>query len=88
MEDESHNDSAPHEMFFGKEKNILVSFEKLSTFVNAFTVCKFCNNPIHAEEDNDKSAGLVCFLKIVCQNEKCLIEVQDKQLGQQVKEKS
>ena len=59
-------------MFFAKEKNILVSLEKLSTFVNAFTVCKFCNKPIQVEEDNDKSVGLDCFLKIVCQNEKCL----------------
>ena len=59
-------------MFFAKEKNILVSLEKLSTFVNAFTVCKFCNKPIKVEEDNDKSVGLDCFLKIVCQNEKCL----------------
>ena len=69
---ESHNDSVPHKMFFAKEKHILVSLEKLSTFVNAFTVCKFCNNPIQVEEDNDKSVGLACFLKIVCRNEKCL----------------
>ena len=59
-------------MFFAKEKNILISLEKLSTFVNTFTVCKFCNNSIQVEEDNDKSVGLACFLKIVCQNEKCL----------------
>ena len=59
-------------MFFAKEKHILVSLEKLSTFVNAFTVCKFCNNPIQVEEDNDKSVGLACFLKIVCRNKNCL----------------
>ena len=59
-------------MFFTKEKNIFVSLEKLSTFVNAFTVCKFCDNPIHVEEDSNKSVGLACFLKIACQNEKCL----------------
>ena len=60
-EAESHNDSVPHEVFFGKEKNILISLEKLSTFVNVFTVCKFCNNPIHIKEDNYKSVGLVSF---------------------------
>ena len=54
-------------MLFAKEKDI----EKLSTFVNAFTVCKFCNNPIQVEEDNDKSVGSACFLNIACQNEKC-----------------
>ena len=69
---ESHNDSVPHEMFFGKEKNILASLEKLSTFVNAFTVCKFCKNHIQVEKDNDRSFGLACFLNIVCQNEKRL----------------
>ena len=37
---ESHNDSVPHEMFFGKEKNSLVSLGKISTFVNAVAVCK------------------------------------------------
>ena len=58
--------------FFAKEENILLSSEKLSAFVNAFTVTKFCNNSIQVEEDNDKSIGLACFLKIVCQNEKCL----------------
>ena len=59
--------------FFAKEKNILVvSLEKLSTILNIFTVCKFCNNPIQVEEDNDKSVGLGCFLKKVCQNDKCL----------------
>ena len=73
-------------MFFTKE-NILVCLEKLSTFINAFTFCKFCNNPIHVEKDNDKSFGLACFLKIVSQNEKFLIEVQDKQLDQHVKQK-
>ena len=71
-EAESHKDSVPHKMFFAKVKNILVSFEKLSTFVNSFTVCKFCNNPIRVKKDNKKSVSLVCFFKIVCQNEKCL----------------
>ena len=71
-EPESNNDSVPHEMFFEKEKNILASLEKLSTFVNSFTVCKFCNNPIPIEKDNDKAAGSAYFLKIVCQNRKCL----------------
>ena len=42
----------------------LVSSET-STFVNAFTVCKFCNNPVQEEKDNDKLAGLACFSKIV-----------------------
>ena len=59
-------------MFFSKEKSILVSLEKLSLFANTFIPCKFCNNPIQVEEDNDKLLGLACFLKIVCQNEKCL----------------
>ena len=58
--------------FFSKEKSILVSLEKLSLFANTFTPCEFCNNPIQVEEDNDKLLGLACFLKIVCQNEKCL----------------
>ena len=71
-EAESNNDSLPREMFFEKETNILASLEKLSTFVNSFTVCKFCNNPIPVEKDNDKAAGSACFLKIVCQNGKCL----------------
>ena len=71
-EAESHNISVPHERFFGKEKNILVSLEKLSTFINTFTVFKLCNNPIQVEEDNDKLVGLACFLKVVCQDEKCL----------------
>ena len=61
LEAESHNDSVLHKMFFGKEKNILVSLEKLSTFANAFTVYKFCNKPIQVEEDNDKSVDLACF---------------------------
>ena len=32
---------------------------------------KFYNNQIQ-EEDYNKSVGLACFLKIVCQNDKCL----------------
>ena len=28
--------------------------------------------PIQIEEDNYKSVGCACFLKTVCQNEKCL----------------
>ena len=60
-------------MFFAKEKDVLVSLEKLSTFVNSFTVCKFCNNPVQVEEDNNKLVGLACFLKIVCPNAKCLM---------------
>ena len=49
-----------------------ISLEKLSIFVNDFTVSKFCNNPIQVEKDNNKLVGLTCFLKIVRQNEKCL----------------
>ena len=52
--------------FFQKKSNL----EKLSTFVNSFTVCIFCNNPIRVQANNDKSVGLACFLKIVRQNEK------------------
>ena len=63
-EGKSHNDSVLHEMFFTKEN--------LSTLVNAFIVCKFFNSPIQEEEDSNKLIGLACFLKIVCQNEKCL----------------
>ena len=59
--------------FFGKEKkNIFVSSEKVSTFLNAFSAWKFCNNPIQVEEENGIAVGLICFLKIVCQNEKYL----------------
>ena len=58
--------------FLEKKKIILVSLEQLSTFFNAFTVCKFCNNLIQVEEYNDKSVGLAFFSKIVCQNEKYL----------------
>ena len=64
-EADSHNDSVLHEMFFAIEKKILISLEKISTFVNAFTVCKFCNNPIKIEDDNNKLVGLGCFLKTV-----------------------
>ena len=85
LEAKSHNDFVPHEMFFAKEKHILVSLEKLATSVNAFTVCKFCSNPIQVEEDNDKSVGLACFLKMVCQNE--MLKAQDKQLNQHLKQK-
>ena len=67
LEAESHNDSVPQEMFFAKKH-----LEKLSTFVNAFTPWKFYNNPVQVEENNDKWLGLACFLKIICQNEKCL----------------
>ena len=42
---ESHNDPVLHQMFFAKHKIILVSLEKLSTLINAFTVCKSCNIP-------------------------------------------
>ena len=73
-------------MFFGKEKNILASLEKLSTFVNAFTVCKLWKNPIQVEKDNDRSFGLACFLNIVLSKWE-MFEVQDKQLGQHVKQK-
>ena len=51
LEAESHNDSVPQELFFAEEKSILVFLEKLSTFVNTFTVCKFCSNPVQVEED-------------------------------------
>ena len=72
-EAESHNESVPHEMIFWKRKeNILVSSEKVSTFVNVFPVCKSCNNPIQVEEEKDIAVGLICFLKIVFQNEKYL----------------
>ena len=72
-EAESHNESIPHEMFFWKRrKNILVSSSKVSTFVNAFSVCKFCNNPFQIEEENDKAVGLIYLLKLVSQNEKYL----------------
>ena len=57
--------------FFGKGKNSLISLEKVSTFVNAVTVCKSCNNLSQVEEDNYKSVRWACFLKTVCQNEKC-----------------
>ena len=60
-EAESHNDPIPHEMFFfffQKKKNILVYLEKLLTFVNAFTVYKFCNNCIQVKENDSKSVGL------------------------------
>ena len=59
--------------FFGKEKKyIFVSSEKVSTFLNAFSAWKFCNNPIQVEEENGIAVDLICFLKIVCQNEKYL----------------
>ena len=57
--------------FFGKGKNSLISLEKISTFVNAVTVCKSCNNLSQVEEDNYKLVRWACFLKTVCQNEKC-----------------
>ena len=43
-----------------------------SALVNSFNVCKFCNNPIQVEEDNDKPVGLAFLLKIVYQNEEYL----------------
>ena len=53
LEADSHNDFAPHEIFFAKEKNILY-LENLSTLVSSVTVSKFCNNPSQIEEDNEQ----------------------------------
>ena len=55
-----------------KKKNNLVSLEKCSTFADAFTVFKFCNNPIQVEKGDKKLVCLACFLKRVFQNGKCL----------------